>query len=82
VTETDLLARLRALPPRDLPPEAAARLGARAGRAFARQAALARCPALRRASLVWDRVLEPAGVTLVCLAQLAWLVETVRALRG
>lgn len=78
-----LLDALAALPPHDVAsPTSAEHMQARARRAFEREARLAESPALRRASRLYGRVLEPSAVAFVAVVYLAWAFARVLGVIG
>ncbi len=78
-----LLERLAALPAHDLASETAVEhMQARARRAFEREARLAERPALRRATHLYGRVLEPSVVALAAVVYLVWAFARVLELVG
>ena len=81
--DTRLLDSLAALPPHDVTSQSSAEhIHARARRVFEREARLARSPALRHATHLYGRVLEPSAVAFAAVVYLAWAVVRVLGLVG
>lgn len=68
----ELLAQLSALPQRDLDDVRAARVQALARRAFVEEHERSQQSFMARMSVLYFRVLEPAWVTVLCIAYLGW----------
>lgn len=78
-----LLDSLAALSPHDVAsPTSVEHMHARARRVFEREARLAQSPALRRASHLYGRVLEPSAVAFAAVVYLAWAFARVLGVVG
>lgn len=77
MTDAELDRLLAALPPRDVAPEVAARLHARAEAVFTARAAEARSPWRRAWRRGWD-LAEPWAASAAVALMLGWALATVR----
>jgi hypothetical protein len=76
----DLASQLGALPTSDVGDDVARRIQGRARVVLGREARLAKRPALRGASRLYDGAVEPALVAAACFVYLWWALDQTMAL--